>query len=68
MKNEAAFGYEAWLRHTEKLPRASLHVPLAERFMVASPPLHIAQRASLIDGIEIQSGCGATIEKEYQTA
>jgi len=37
MKNEAG------LRHTEKFPRASLHVPLAERFMATKLPLLVCK-------------------------
>ena len=48
MKNEAAFGYEAWLRHTENLECASLHasencLAIRERFVATKLPLHICE-------------------------
>ena len=54
MKNEAAFGYEAWLRYTEKLECASLNMSECECFMATQLPLHIcAANASLTKKSEV---------------
>ena len=36
MKNEAAFGYEAWLCHTERIECASLHTSGSECIIEAN--------------------------------
>ncbi len=43
MNNEAAYGYEAWLRHTERSECASLHTSESECFMATKLPLHICE-------------------------